>query len=318
MTEPPTIISPGLHRIEAEAYHGDPCPQPSLSSTLARLILNRSPLHAWTAHPRLNPAWEPTEKKTFDIGRAAHRAVLGAGGDYVAYPPEILASNGAASTKEAKAWAEEQRAAGRTPLKADEVDQIGEMAMLCHHRLTDYGIKLDPSRSEVTALAEIDGAWCRAMIDNAPDDPRLPLYDFKTCEDASPDAVVRHVETYGYDVQAAHYLDVWRAATGEDRDFVFIFQEKAPPYAIAVVRLLNSAGHSGDWMEDAREKVHVARQTWAHCVSTDHWPAYPALIIEVGARAFHRQRWQDQRDRAAVSRRVIEEATKFQAPENFA
>lgn len=315
---PYLIIAPGLHSISADAYHSDPAPQPSLSSSLARLILNRSPLHAWTAHPRLNPAWEPTEKKTFDIGRAAHRAVLGAGGDYVAYPIEMLASNGAASTKEAKAWAEEQRGEGRTPLKQDEVDNIGEMAMRCHHQLVDYGIEIDPARSEMTALAEIDGCWCRAMIDNAPRDPRQPLLDFKTCEDASPDAIVRHVESYGYDVQAAHYLDVWKAATGEDRDFLFIFQEKEPPHAIAVVRLLNSAGHSGDWMEDAREKVHTARQTWARCLQDDHWPAYPPMIIEIGARAFHRQRWQDSRDRASVSRRALAEAANFQAPERTA
>jgi hypothetical protein len=312
-------LTEGIHFALPDAvYHGDPCPAPSLSSTLARLILSRSPLHAWTAHPRLNPDWQPVDKKTFDIGRAAHRAVLGRGADYVAYPAEALAANGAASTKEAKAWAEEQRAGGRVPLKAEEVDKVGFMADLCRHQLLDYGIVLNPLHSEVVAVAEIDGAWCRAMIDNAPTDPREPLIDFKTCEDASPDAIVRHVENYGYDVQAAHYLDVWKAATGEDRGFVFVFQEKEPPHAIAVVRLLNSAGHSGDWMEDAREKVHTARQTWAHCLRTDHWPAYPAMIIEIGARSFHRQKWWDQRDRQSASPRTIAEWSRLQSPESFA
>ncbi|MGY6411613.1 MAG: hypothetical protein ACXIUV_11395 [Alkalilacustris sp.] len=36
-------MTPGLHRLEAEAYHRDPAPAPSLSSTLARLLLRRSP-----------------------------------------------------------------------------------------------------------------------------------------------------------------------------------------------------------------------------------------------------------------------------------
>ena len=103
-------LGPGIHRVASETYHADLLrPEPTLSSSLARVVLNRSPLHAWTAHPRMNPAYEPTERKTFDIGRAAHRAVLGAGGDYAAYPESTLASNGAASTKEAKAWAEEIR-----------------------------------------------------------------------------------------------------------------------------------------------------------------------------------------------------------------
>ena len=88
-------LPPGLHfGLPDHVYHADPSPRPSLSSTLARVILDQSPLHAWTRHPRLNPFYESEDRKTFDIGRAAHRAVLGAGGDYVAYPPEMLASNG--------------------------------------------------------------------------------------------------------------------------------------------------------------------------------------------------------------------------------
>ena len=91
-------LAAGVHQIDGEDYHRDPCPEASLSSTLAKTMLAQSPLHAWTASPRLNPDWEPVNKKTFDIGRAAHRAILGAGGDYVAIPRSVLASNGAAST----------------------------------------------------------------------------------------------------------------------------------------------------------------------------------------------------------------------------
>ena len=314
------FLATGLHDITADVYHADQLrPEPTLSSTLARLILNRSPLHAWTAHPRLNPAWEPTERKTFDIGRAAHRAVLGKGGDYVAYPDSILASNGAASTKEAKAWAEDVRAKGGTPLKADEVDAIGVMAARCHERLALMGIKLDPSRSELTALAEIDGVWCRAMIDNAPADPRMPLIDFKTTEDASPEACRRSVEGYGYDLQMAHYLAVWEAATGEKRDFLFVFQEKAAPFEVGIVRLLAKPGHSEDWLEDATEKAAAARQTWGQCLKSNIWPGYPAAIIEVGANPYFRQRWQDNQSRASVAKSftqsTIDRASAWQRPE---
>jgi hypothetical protein len=41
------------------------------------------------------------------------------------------------------------------------------------------------------------------------------------------------------------------------------------------------------------------------------------MIIEIGARGFHRQKWQDTRDRAA-SARAIAAAQKFQTPENHA
>lgn len=315
MNAPFLILAPGIHSLPAEAYHADPAPQPSLSSTLARMLLNRSPLHAWTAHPRLNPAYEPQERKTFDIGRAAHRAVLGAGGDYVAYPSEILASNGAASTKEAKAWADEQRAAGRTPLKAEEVDQIGEIADAVQRRLALMGISFDPARSELAALAEIDGVWCRAMFDNAPADKRV-IYDLKTCEDASPDAVIRSVMTYGYDVQAAHYLDVWKAATGETRRFRFVFVEKAAPYEVAVVELHDAVDDPADWMADARSKAREARRIWGECLAANVWPGYPAKVAVIGAPSFHRQKWADRSiGNPVITTETIARATAWQAPQ---
>lgn len=312
------MLTTGIHIIDEADYHRDPAPQPSLSSTLARLILAKSPLHAWTAHPRLNPAWEPTEKKTFDIGRAAHRAVLGRGADYVAYPAEYLASNGAASTKEAKAWAEEQRAAGRTPLKADEVDQIGSMADAVQRQLAAMGIRLDPARSEVAALAEIDGVWCRAMIDNAPSDPRLPLYDLKSTADASPEALAKTVATYGYDVQAAHYLTVWKAATGEDRKFRIVFVEKEAPYGVSVAELYRKPGDEADWFDHADALAADARRIWGECLTADRWPCYPARVAVIGAPGWHLTKMEDRSGRAAAPKPAAEtvaRASAWQSPE---
>jgi len=314
------ITTAGVYRMTAEEYHADPCPEPSLSSSLAKILLNQSPLHAWTASPRLNPNWEPVERKTFDIGRAAHSAILGRGGAYLAYPPEMLASNGAASTKEAKAWADAVRANGDTPLKADEVDAIGAMVDTARARLAAMGIKLDPARSELVAVAQIDGIWCRAMLDNVPADPRLPIYDYKTCEDASPDAVRRACENYGYAVQAAHYRQVWEAATGENRGFIFAFQEKAAPHELAVARLLDSAGHSEDWGQDASEALAQARATWRDCLASGVWHGYPAQMIEIGASPYYRAKVQDRTYRAQISKpspATVAAARNFQTPEGF-
>jgi hypothetical protein len=310
------MLDAGLHIIPESAYHADPAPAPSLSSTLARLILAKSPLHAWTAHPRLNPAWEPVEKKTFDIGRAAHRAVLGRGGDYVAYPTELLASNGAASTKEAKAWAEEARASGFTVLKADEVDQIGDMADAVQRQLAAMGIRLDPARSEMVALAEIDGVWCRAMIDNAPADPRLPLYDLKTTTDASPEALAKTIASYGYDLQAAHYLAVWKAATGEDRKFRIVFVEKEAPYGVSVAELYRKPGDEADWFDHADALAAQARRIWGECLTSGKWPCYPARVAVIGAPGWHLTKMEDRAERAPKpSSETIARVAAWQAPE---
>lgn len=311
-TSPP--LGPGLHRIDAELYHSDPCEEPSLSSSLARLILGQSPLHAWTACPRLNPDWEPVEKKTFDIGRAAHREVLCAGSDYVVIPEDILAANGAASTKAAKEFIENARRQSLTPIKVEEANAVRAMASKVHDRLDQVKVWLDTDRSELAAIAEIDGAMCRAMVDNAPEDPGEPLYDFKTTTDASPDAVTRAVMNYGYDVQAAHYLEVWKAATGEDRRFRFIFQEKAAPYEVAVVEL------HPDSLAMARKKSARAREIWRQCLASGHWPGYPTGVHMIDLPEFFHGRWLERESIEADFRRraghdILDQARRWQSPE---
>lgn len=309
----------GPIRIPEALYHADDLgTPPSLSSTLARRIIHASPIHAWTESSRLNPDYVPVEKDTFDVGRAAHRAVLSVGADYAVIPEGVLASNGAASTKAAKEWIAEARAAGLTPVKQDVADAVDRMADAVRTRLADMRIAFDPARSELAVAAEIEGTWCRAMIDNAPADPRLPLYDIKTTTDANPEAVIRAVENYGYDMQAAHYLDTWEAVTGERRRFRFVFVEKAPPHEVSVVELHNDPSDDADWMADARSKVREARRIWRECLEADHWPGYARAVAVIGARTWHRQRWADREIGQPITKptgAALKRAAAWQAPE---
>ena len=68
----------GIHQgIPSATYHADCADTPSLSSSIAKLLLERPPYWAWAAHPKLNPEWKPAEPKAaFDIGSAAHALLL--------------------------------------------------------------------------------------------------------------------------------------------------------------------------------------------------------------------------------------------------
>src|SRR4051812_45119883 len=67
----------GIHDLSADGYHADPAEQPSLSSTIARRLLDSSPLHAWTEHPKLNPNYKPKKPRhAFDVGTACHALLL--------------------------------------------------------------------------------------------------------------------------------------------------------------------------------------------------------------------------------------------------
>src|SRR5262245_50563917 len=84
---PMTMIDgPGIYDIPLAEYLADPCPAPSLSASIAHILLSQSPRHAWEAHPRLNPHYEPEEAEAFDLGTAAHAYLLEGAEVFVTLP----------------------------------------------------------------------------------------------------------------------------------------------------------------------------------------------------------------------------------------
>src|SRR4051812_46738879 len=74
------ITAPGIYLdVAANDYHADPCPAPSLTQSVAKILLAKSPLHAWHAHPRLNPDYQHNDDTKFDVGNIAHKMLLGRG-----------------------------------------------------------------------------------------------------------------------------------------------------------------------------------------------------------------------------------------------
>lgn len=304
----------GFYSLAADEYHADPCVTPSLSSTLAKTLLLKSPLHAYVLSSRLSGNAISTDSKTFDLGRAAHEAVLGKGGGVVEIPDDVLASNGALSTKAAKEFIEAARLDGKTPLKSGEIKRISKMADCLNSKLKKLGIKFNPDHSEKAAFAHIDGVWCRAMFDNAPNHEKV-IYDFKTCESADPLACERSIINYGYDIQAAHYLDVWHKITGETRAFRFVFQEKQAPFDACVLELDSEAVLMG------AKKARRAREIWKLSLEQDYWEGYPLGIHKVSLPAYYHEKWLNRElseyDFQQTQGRDIYQATQgWQAPLN--
>lgn len=85
------VTQPGLYlSTPEERYHSDPCPEPSLSASVAKIALNKAMSKARAAHPRLRDddypadlvAAEEEEKVItwyMDVGSAVHTLSLRAG-----------------------------------------------------------------------------------------------------------------------------------------------------------------------------------------------------------------------------------------------
>ena len=113
------ITKPGLYSgIPEDVYHADPVPAGSFSSTQAKQILKSA------AHLRHYLDAPRAEKKAFDFGHLVHDGVLWVGMEMRVIPQKLLASNGAASTKEAKEFIALARLENAVPLKESEIAPI--------------------------------------------------------------------------------------------------------------------------------------------------------------------------------------------------
>lgn len=253
-----------LVRMPEAEYHADPAP-PSLSSSIARVLVKQSPLHAYTRHPRLGGIGVKATPE-MDRGTLMHKLLLEDGRDIAIVEHMSFKSESARSERDA-ALAE-----GKFPVLAHEFNTASFAARKISERIANLGISLT-GESEVTALwgePASDGTLvqCRARIDHLAS-PRV--YDLKSCHSAHPDACQKHVEAYGYDIQRAAYVRAIESLKPEWAgrvDFILVFFETEPPFEVVPRRL------SGEFRMLGEQKWRRAVDTWSRCIASGLWPGY--------------------------------------------
>lgn len=252
--------------VSDEDYHADPVPGGSLSSTGARQILSSPAKFRYLQSHR-------EETRAFDIGHAVHAMVLGVGMKVVEIPSDILASNGAASTRAAKEFIDSTRAAGKVPLKAGDFYPVRKMAeAILGHPTARALLERDGTpEASVFATDPVTGEWVRARPDflPAPDKGRTVVVDVKTAESAHPGQFGRTAAKYGYHQQAPHYLDAVTLTRGDDSPLMrFVIAEKSDPWLVSVCEL------DADAIDKGRQLNREALDIWHRCRETGMWPGY--------------------------------------------
>lgn len=244
-----------------EEYH-----QHNALSASGMKLLDRSPLHFQQARTHR------VERKEFDVGHAAHCLVLGVGAPVVEVPEALLASNGALSTKEAKAFVAEAREAGKVPLKPSEYTRVRFMADAVLQNAKARALLERPGVSEVSLFAQDPetGVQLRGRLDRlavGESGALLPI-DLKTTQDVRARKLASVVVDFGYDVQAWTYDYLVRLVLGVDPEPMhFIFVEKERPHEVRVVRLAEEA-----WVVGGESKARAAIDLFAWCQERGEWP----------------------------------------------
>lgn len=84
---------------------------------------------------------------------------------------------------------------------------------------------------------ELTGEVVKIRLDNLGDLNDTPMIvEYKTTEDASTDGFIGSAIKYGYDFQAAMACEAVEVVTGKKPIFVFIAQEKKPPYSVNILQ----------------------------------------------------------------------------------
>lgn len=252
----------GVYDIPADEYHS----HSALSSSGARLLLPPS------CPAKFKWRWDNPQpvKRVFEIGHAAHKTVLGVGPDLVLVDAERW------DTKDTKVKVAQIRADGGVPLKQHEFDQVHAMAKaLADHPYAGALFNPDRGGKPEQSLFWMDRETdikCRARLDWLPDTERsgrLIIPDYKSAADCDPESIGTALHNFGYARQAAWYLDAVTAlGLAEQVAFLFVVQEKTPPYLVTVAEV------DAESLRIGRAYNQIARRLMRECLINDYWPGY--------------------------------------------
>lgn len=266
-----------------KVYHADPAPMPSISSSCAKTLVQKSPMHVYAEHPRLGGQHkEDTDEMNF--GSLAHRILLGKGSDIAEFASDSWRG------KEAAAFWDKAKADGKIPCLSKDLVRAESLAGVLLGQMQEVGLghvfdlTNKEAQSEVAAFWQEGAAWCRALFDRIIINRaamRVQIYDVKTMsQSAHPRACAARIASMGYDIQRAHYMRAIEILMPDfvgRIDFTFIFVETAAPFAITPVTL------DGEWSAVGQSRWERALSKWQECTANNHWPGYASEVLRLEA-----------------------------------
>jgi hypothetical protein len=273
------ITEPGIYDLDDLHYQEDPCEEISLRSSIAWKLADKAstPAHAAYACKRLNPDYVEEEKREFDIGKAAHRLLLGKGSEFaIVHADNYL-------TKKAKDERDVIRAAGKTPLLEWEAAEVRRMVAAANRQIGELieagtidASPFDAALTEKVIVWRDQGVLCRAMLDGLSIDHDIVSEAKSEGQSASLDQFQWKARKLGYVFRLAFYrrgLEALKLAYSPS--FHIFVMEKKPPYLLAFYRV------DDELIARENERVTQAIKVWRHCLETNKWPGYPVAGFDL-------------------------------------
>ena len=278
------IDTPGVYDLTMDEHHSDLCIVPSLSRSIIKLLISKSPAHARQCHPRLNPEYRDEHKKAYNTGSACHSLFLEGIDKAVVVEADSWRTNAAKAARDA-AYDDD-----KIPLLREEYDEILEIVESAKVQLanSELGIKSlqDEGDSELSYFwEESGGIWCRTRPDWISKD-RTILLDYKTTgKSANPSDFARNILDTAIDIQGALYSRGIEAVDGIEPRFVLVVQEIMRPYLCSFLAL------SPAFVEVGKDKMRRGMRIWKDCLESGTWPGYPNRICWLDCPTWAMNQW---------------------------
>ena len=277
------ILETGFHPdIPDSIYFQDPCLPLSLTASICKVLISKSPLHAYNEHPKLGGGMMDDDDSDDDksgvkaFGTIVHSTILGKGAKVVLSPFKSFQSN------DAKAWKAQQIEAGNVIAKQKQLDKAQFMRDSVRSALDAAGLShafVGPEGVEETLVwKERDQFWMRSRLDHWHNETAT-IFDLKTCESAHEKAISNAIHNYKYALQNCFYrrgIAALRPELNGRTNFLFVFIETSAPYACQIVKIDGEAEAIGE------SQLARAVETWRQCLTLNQWPSYSSGVVRIG------------------------------------
>ena len=230
------------------------------SSELKQMVKSPAHYRYWKDNP------DDTDTPALLFGRACHKYVLET---YDFYKEFAVAPNVDRRTKEGKElWSKfVAESEGKDVITEEQFEVIDAMrnAMLA----TPFVSKLINGEHEISLFwtDEDTGIKCKCRPDSLNDKLKI-ICDYKTADNAETQHFMKKAIDLGYDLQAYMYQQGVKANFGEEYLFVFIVQEKKPPYAVNILEA------DKNFMQSGKQIFYEMLNVYKQCSETGNWYGY--------------------------------------------
>lgn len=270
---------------------------PTLSRSIADILIKQTPRHAALAHPRLAGKGGKAATKAMDAGTLLHLQLLGQGPTI-----EVITGFDSWRTKESKARRDEAAAAGAFPLLEHEYEPLAGLRTAIWKSLDEQfdGWKeyIDGFKPEATLVwKENNGVVCRSRHDLVRPGKSI---DLKFCASASDNAVDKAVHNGSHALQDVVYVSgmnaLWPEWAGRN-ELEFIFVEATMDSSkwknSTSAHCCRAVGIDAPARSIAESEWQRAKKKWAACLSSGNWPSYPKEKLMIGVASWQMRQEMD-------------------------